>query len=547
MRLNATALPFTLAFLALVFTGCNPRQKVDLLVHNARIYTVDSAFSQATAFAVKDGRFVSVGQSENLLEAYTADTTINANGGFIYPGLIDAHCHFHGYGLSLQQVNLTGTNSFAEVVAAATRHRLLYPSQTWLTGRGWDQNDWLVKEFPTRDTLDLLFPDLPVLLRRIDGHGALANRKALELAGITPATKIAGGFVEVKNGQLTGILLDNAVDKVLEKVPAPTRQDQISALLQAQKNCFAVGLTTVSDAGLDKQVVLLIDSLQKAGVLTMRVYAMLNPSAENLHYFTKPIATDNLSVRSFKVYADGALGSRGACLIKPYSDQPHNHGFLVTSRPELTRLAQHIARSDFQMNTHCIGDSANRLLLQLYAQVLEPGNKRRWRIEHAQVVSPTDVPQFGRYGIIPSVQPTHATSDMYWAEDRLGKERVATAYAYRDLWAQNKIAAFGSDFPIEDINPLFGFHAAVARQDAKSFPPQGYQMQNALSREQALRGTTWYAAFANFEEKQKGSIEKGKLADFVLLDQDLMKVPFSQLRKTKVLQTWVGGKLVHKQ
>ncbi len=533
--------------LALLFmAGCQSPQTADLIVYNAQVYTVDSAYTTATAFAVKDGRFIAVGSDKEILAAYNSGQKTDASRKPVYPGFIDAHCHFYGYGLSLQAVNLVGAKSFSEVIQRAKDHQQKYPNQSWITGRGWDQNTWQNKQFPTLDSLDAAFPDVPVLLRRIDGHAAIANTKALQLAGINQNTKAEGGLIDVKKGRLTGLLIDNAVDLVLAKIPAPARNQQIQALLEAEKNCFAVGLTTLADAGLDSDVVELIDSLQQAGKLQMRVYAMLNPSEKNLNkYLPKgPLQTDKLTVRSVKVYADGALGSRGACLLHDYADLPGHKGFLLTSEKDLQTLAQRIAGSGFQMNTHCIGDSANRLLLNLYASVLQPGNNRRWRIEHAQVVHPADVPKFGRYSIIPSVQPTHATSDMYWLHNRLGEARAENAYAYKTLWNQNGMAAFGSDFPVEDINPLYGFHAAVARQDSKNYPPQGYQTSNAVSREQALRATTIYAAFANFEDDRKGSIEVGKLADFVVLDKDLLKAKNEELRGIKVLQTWLGGQRV---
>ncbi|MBD0260392.1 MAG: amidohydrolase family protein, partial [Cytophagales bacterium] len=321
----------------------------------------------------------------------------------------------------------------------------------------------------------------------------------------------------------------------------------VGGLKQAERNCLAVGLTTVDDAGLGRGEVTILDSLYRANQLFIRAYAMLEPSAENRDYYFKngPYKTDQLNVRSFKIYADGALGSRGACLLADYHDQRGNRGFLLSSPGELRKLAGEIYEHGFQMNTHCIGDSANRLLLRYYGEVLKGKNDRRWRIEHAQVVSAPDVARFSEFSVIPSVQPTHATSDMYWAGDRLGPERVKTAYAYKNLLRQNGMLALGSDFPVEDINPLYGFHAAVARQDAKGYPAGGFQMDNALSREEALRGMTAWAAFGNFEEKEKGSIESGKLADFVVLDADIMKAPAAALRSVKVLQTFIGGKEVY--
>lgn len=536
-----------ITFIALLLFGCTSKEKADLIIHHAVVYTVDSSFTTLQAFAVKDGKFLETGSNEEILKKYKAGQTIDAGGKAVYPGFIDAHCHFLRYGLSLQNADLSGTTSFREIIERIQVHRNKYPSAEWIVGRGWDQNDWTEKTFPTKDTLDLLFPDMPVLLERIDGHAALVNQKALDLAGVTANTHVSGGLIELKNNQPTGILVDNAADLVSRVIPQPGRKELTQALQQAEKNCFAVGLTTVDDAGLSKSEVALIDSLHKRKELTMRLYVMLNPSQENQDYYFKNglYKTDYLNVRAFKIYADGALGSRGACLLHDYHDRPGNKGFLLQTPQDLKNIATALYQHNFQMNTHCIGDSANRLLLDFYGELLKGKNDRRWRIEHAQVVSVADVQKFGNYSVIPSVQPTHATSDMYWAGERLGDTRVKTAYAFQDLYKQNQTIAFGSDFPVEAIEPLYGFHAAVARQDAKNYPEGGFQPENAMSREQALRGMTIWAAYSNFEEKEKGSIEKGKLADFVILEKDIMKANNSELRNIKVTQTFVGGKQVY--
>lgn len=417
----------------------------------------------------------------------------------------------------------------------------------WLVGRGWDQNDWATKTFPTKDKLDAAFPDIPVALMRVDGHALLVNSKTLRLAQVTAGSKLPGGEILVQNGQPTGVLVDNAMQLIKRVIPQPDNTDKARMLLNAQKACVALGLTTVSDAGISPAEINLIDSMQKAGKLKIRDYAMISLGEPNLNYFLKrgPFQTDRLTVRSFKLYADGALGSRGACLRRPYSDRPETGGFLLLSPAELERVTKLLYASNFQANTHCIGDSANHLMLDLYGKLLTGHNDRRWRIEHAQVVSPDDFWKFSRYSIIPSVQPTHATSDMYWATDRLGKIRVKGAYAFKDLMKQNAMIAFGSDFPVEAVNPLFGFHAAVARQDAKNFPAGGYQMENAVDRKSALLAMTRWAAYACFEDQLRGSIAIGKQADFVILDRDIMTVPNPQLRQTTVKQTWIGGERVY--
>ena len=531
--------------------GCQTTtsDSADLVVYNATVYTVDSTFSQAQAFAVQNGKFVAVGSNDDIRRRYKAKEQVDAQGKFIYPGFYDAHCHFYRYALGLRDANLVGTNSWAEVVTKLTAQRQQYPQAAWLTGRGWDQNDWPGKQFPTKDTLDKLFPNTPVFITRVDGHAALVNQKALDLAGVTATTPIKGGTItRDAQGKLTGLLVDNAVRLVSGKIPEPTPAEADASLLQGQQNCVAVGLTSLADAGLNRADVERMESLQKQGKLKLRLYTMLNPTKENKAYYLPkgPSFTDRLTIASFKVYADGALGSRGACLVEPYSDRPKETGFLLSTEKEYRALAKDLAASKFQMNTHAIGDSANRIILNIYGEALKGQKDRRWRIEHAQVITPADMPKFGQFGIVPSVQPTHATSDMYWAGERLGPKRLKTAYAYEELRKQYGQVALGSDFPVEDINPLFGFHSAVARQDAKNYPAGGFQMENALSRPDALRGMTTWAAHAAFEEKQKGRIQPGMVADFVVLDKDLLKAPAPELRGAKVLQTWIGGEQVFK-
>ncbi|ALW86458.1 amidohydrolase [Hymenobacter sedentarius] len=528
--------------------GCQAkREPVDLLVTNATVYTVDSTFSKAQAFAVKDGKFVAVGSSDDLKGRYAATKEVDAKGQFIYPGFYDAHCHFYRYSLGLSSANLVGTTSWEDVLQKLQAHRQKFPQAAWLLGRGWDQNDWPNKQFPTKDALDRLFPDVPVAITRVDGHAALVNQKALDLAGITAATPISGGTItRDAQGRLTGLLVDNATRLVGKDIPAPSAAEANQLLLQGQQNCLAVGLTSLADAGLDKANIDQMAALQQQGKLKLRLYAMMAPTPSNRAYYLKngPILTDQLTVNSFKVYADGALGSRGACLVEPYADRPKETGFLLSTVKEYRALAKELAASKFQMNTHAIGDSANRVILNIYGEALKGQKDRRWRIEHAQVITPADMPKFGQFGIVPSVQPTHATSDMYWAGERLGTARLKTAYAYRELLKQYGQLALGSDFPVEDINPLYGFHSAVARQDAKNFPKGGFQMENAISRPDALRGMTTWAAHAGFEEKRKGQIKPGMLADFVVMRTDLLTAPNEQLRDAKVLQTWIGGQQV---
>ncbi|MFZ0491484.1 MAG: amidohydrolase family protein [Salegentibacter sp.] len=531
----------------LLLFSCNSEEnmKADLLVYHANVYTVDSSFSKADAFVVKDGQFLEVGNSDSLRTKYDAKETIDAGGKSVYPGFIDAHAHFYNLGMQQQRVDLTGTKSFAEVVAKITEFQK-NKNVEFITGRGWDQNDWENKEFPVKDTLDQLFPNTPVAITRIDGHALLANQAALDKAGITTETKFEGGDIEQKNGKLTGIIVDNPMSLIKKAEPEASQEDKANALQEAEQICFSYGLTTVDDAGLERSVIELMDSLQKAGSLKIRIYAMAINSPSNLDYYLEkgPIKTDRLDVRSIKFYSDGALGSRGAALKQEYSDRPGHFGALLSPIEDFKEVAARVANSEYQLNTHAIGDSANYLVLKTYDSLLKNKENRRWRVEHAQVIDPDDFHYFSK-NIIPSVQPTHATSDMYWAEDRLGAERMKGAYAYKTLLDQAGLVALGTDFPVEKVSPLLTFYAAVSRKDTDNYPEGGFMKEQALSREETLKGMTIWAAFSNFEENEKGSIEPGKFADFVILDQDIMKIDEKEIPSVKVLGTYVNGEKVY--
>lgn len=542
-----------LPLLLLLAAACKQQDfNADLLVKNAMVYTVDNNFSTAEAFVVNGGKIVAVGKADSLENIYKARQVVDAGGNAVYPGFIDAHSHFYDYGLGLQEINLTGAKSWDEIVDSVNVYARRN-EEGWIIGNGWDQNTWKVKQFPDKAKLDKLFPVRPVILTRIDGHAAIANQAALNIAGVKPGQTIQGGEIETVKGKLTGILVDNAVGIVTRKIPEPTEQITQTAFLDAQRNCFADGLTTVSDCGLPYTMINTITQLQHKGALKMRMYVMLSDRPENYEYLFKHgvFKTPGLDVRAFKVYADGALGSKGACLLQPYSDNKKEQkdwkGFLLSSPQHFEEIAKKISEKGFQMCTHAIGDSANRLILKIYASVLKGKNDRRWRIEHAQVLSPDDIHYFGDYNIIPSVQPTHATSDMRWAGTRLGSKRLKTAYAYKQLLDQNGWLPLGTDFPVENISPIYTFYAAVERKDLKGYPEGGFQPENALSRKEALKGITIWAAKANFEEKEKGSIEPGKYADFVILDKDIMKIKGSELPGVKVLKTYVNGEKVYEK
>lgn len=533
-----------LVCIAFVFFGCEiTKEKADLIVLNANVYTADDTFSKADAFAVKDGKFISVGSAVTLREKYTSNQIVDADGKTIVPGFIDAHCHFYGLGLNLQVVDLVGTRSYEEVLERVQEFHAENPSD-FIQGRGWDQNDWEGKEFPTKKELDELFPETPVALRRVDGHALLVNQKALNMAGIDWQTKVEGGEIVKKWGSVTGVLVDSPMKLITDIIPPPPRELQIQALKAAEQICFDNGLTTINDAGLDRSTIELIDSLQRAGELSIRVYAMVSNSRENLdHYLNRGvIKTPKLHVGSVKVYGDGALGSRGAALKEPYADQPGHYGAMVTPVDDIENLAERIAATDYQMNTHAIGDSANVVVLRAYQKVLEGQADRRWKVEHAQVISPSDFNFFDE-NIIPSIQPTHATSDMYWAEERLGEERVKGAYAFKKLLEASGRVALGTDFPVEQVSPFLTFYAAVARKDVEGYPADGFQMEDALSREETLKGMTIWAAYSNFEENEKGSIEVGKFADFVILSDDIMAIPEDEIPNITAEHVYIDGRI----
>ncbi len=523
-------------------TSCKYR-KADWVVFNANVYTVNDSFEKVTAFAIKDGKFISVGGDE-IVSLYPNALKFDAKGLPIYPGFIDAHCHFFNLGLSLGQVDLRGTKSIEEI-----EKRLQSYSQNnqfdIIIGRGWDQNLWKSKVFPNNDFLNRLFPDKLVLLRRIDGHALLVNDLVIKKAEINSKTRVSGGSILIENNKPSGILIDNAMDLAMNILPSKSSKIISKALIDAQTKAFENGLTTVDDAGLNKRTIMIIDSLQKKGDLKIRVYAMISNTRDNLNYFLDKgiIEQEKLTVRSVKAYLDGALGSRGALLKKPYSDDNKNKGITITTKEELFELAKKLSSKGFQLNTHAIGDKANEIVLDVYNYILKDIEDPRWRVEHAQVVDEFDIQKFNSK-IIPSVQPTHATSDMNWADDRLGSSRLKRAYSYKNLLDWSGKIALGTDFPVEKVNPLLTFYSAVARKDIEGNPSEGFLKENALTRTEALKGMTIWAAYSNFEDSFKGSIEIGKFADFVILTKDIMEVPEEEITKVDVVATIVNGSIV---
>ena len=531
----------TLLILTLLLTSCS--EQVDLIVYNAEVYTVDDNNTKVSSFAVKDGKFIYVGD-DSVTSKYSSPNIINAEGLPVYPGFIDSHAHFYNLGFLNDQVNLKETKSFEEVLKRVIEFNNLN-EKDFIIGRGWDQNDWNDKSFPTNKLLNEKFPDKAVVLRRIDGHAYLVNDFALNLAGIDKSSSIDGGDFVKSNGKLTGVLIDNAMRLIDEIIPDPTLEESVKALISAQEIAFENGLTTIAEAGISREQIELIDSLHKSGVLKIKIYAMIENNTEDVDYYLEkgPYKTDKLNVRSVKVYADGALGSRGASMIDEYSDRRGYFGIIRTPIDSIKNLAFKLAGTKFQMNTHAIGDNANRIVLNAYGDALFNYRDPRWRVEHAQVINENDIDLFNQK-IIPSVQPTHATSDMYWLYDRVGKKRANLAYAYKELLTRSKVIAFGTDFPVEDISPIMTFYSAVARKDIDGYPSEGFQMENSLNRADALYAMTVFGAYANFEENEKGSIEIGKSADFIILDNDLIISEEDKIPSTNIVATFIDGELV---
>lgn len=533
-----------------LFAGLAGAQTADLLITGARIYTLDPARPAASAIAVKGGRILAVGDDLERL-AGPSTRRIDARGAAIVPGLIDSHVHMEGLGDALETLDLRGLRS-PEAIAAKVREAAgQLPRGEWIRGHAWDQSLWPGKEFPTTDVLSDAAPDHPVYLTRVDGHAAWVNRKALELAGVTARTPDppGGKIHRHPDGSPTGILIDRAEGLVAGRIPDAGPAVVKRRLAKAARECARLGLTTVHDAGCSREVVQAYRELIAAKQLPVRVYAMIGGAGSLWREYLSrgPETGDRLTVRSIKLMADGAMGSRGAYMAEPYSDDAGNRGLLLMKREDVERVAREAAARGFQVNTHAIGDLANRMVLEAYASALGGRNDKRFRIEHAQVVALPDVALFERYSVIASMQATHATSDMRWAEARLGPERVKGAYSWRRFLSAGVTIANGSDFPVEEPNPLAGFYAAITRQDPQGQPAGGWFPDQRMTREEALRSWTLNGAYAAFEEKQKGSLEPGKLADFIVLSRDIMRVPPRDILSTRVTMTVLGGEIVYSQ
>ncbi len=537
--------------------AAQPPAPADLIVTNARIYTADDARPRVEALAVRGGRIAFIGSAREAEALRGAATrVVDAGGETVIPGMVDAHAHFAGLAETLRSVDLTGTRSQAEAVARVVARATTLPPGTWIQGRGWDQNAWGDTRFPTHDALSAAVPGHPVYLTRVDGHAAWVNSAAMQRAGLTRAARDPDGGKILRDtaGAPTGVLIDRAQGLVSRAIPEPTRAETRQGLTDAMAVMHRWGLTGMHDAGASRALIDLYDEMAAAGALPLRLYVMIgDDSAALAHYFAKgPVAgahDGRLWVRAVKLYADGAMGSRGAALLEPYSDDPNNMGLLLSAPAHIRDVAARGLAAGFQVNTHAIGDRGNRVVLDAYEQALaaRPTADHRFRVEHAQVLHSDDLPRFAQLGVIPSMQASHQTSDMYWVGKRLGPTRTLGAYAWRSLLESGVVIPNGSDFPVEAVNPLISFHAAIARQDARDWPAGGWLPEQRMTREEALKSMTLWPAYAGFQEGELGSLSVGKRADFVILDRDIMRVPAELVLGTRVRSTWLGGREVYRQ
>ncbi len=556
MNLEKFLLLFAVILLVSPFFLCHPPpRRAAILLVNGRIYTLNSEKPRVEALAIVEDRVAGLGSTKEMTDRFAADTVIDLGGRAAYPGFIDAHAHVESIGASLLTLNLAG-KSLAGITAlvrdAAQRVR---PGQ-WIRRRGWDQNLWETKSFPSHRDLDRIAPGVPVYLVRVDGHAVWVSGKVLELAKITRSTPDprGGRIVRDNRGEPTGVFVDNAVDLLAGLLPEPSREERTEAVQKAIQECAARGITEVQDMGADLERIEIYKSLASRGELPIRIYVALEGSdrkAVEKYLLSGPeigLYGGRLTIRAIKLYADGALGSRGAALIEPYSDDPGNRGLTITDADELELAAGRAIEKGFQLCVHAIGDRANSIVLSAFEKAFKTrqikGLEKRFRIEHAQVLAPQDIPRFSSIGVIPSMQPVHCTSDMSWVIDRLGTERAKGAYAWKSLIRAGSIIPGGSDAPVEDPSVVSNFYAAVTRQHSDGTPPEGWHADERMSREEALRCFTIWASFAAFQDSVKGSLEPGKWADISILTDDVMTVDVRKIPEILVDMTVVGGKIV---
>lgn len=536
----------SIAVILLTFTSCYKGESADLVIHNAKIYTLDGELNVYEAVAIRDGKIIELGPNRQILNKYSAEQTIDAQMRPIFPGFIDAHGHLYSQAQLDLQVDLNHTSSKKEII---DRLKSKEKVNGWIQGRGWDHSLWTKDTLLNNNFINKAFPNTPIFIKRLDGHAALVNQKAIEITGIDSITTIEGGLIERKDNEMTGLLLDNAIELITQQIPQLDEATMVNALINAQKNCIKYGITGVHEAGVYAEGRDIFIKATESEDWDLPLYLMLFPTDENLDFAQQEGHYENkyLTIRSFKMVADGALGSHGACLIHPYNDQPVSHGIMTTQLEKIKETCQVAKALDYQVNTHCIGDSANQYVLNTYASELKADNDLRWRIEHAQVVQPKDIALFKKHNIIPSIQPTHATTDMRWAEERLGKERLQKeGYRAQTFIDEGNIIALGTDFPVESYNPFRTFYAAISRQNEDGWPANGFLPEEKISRLDALKGMTFHAAMASFQEKLTGSLEVGKKANLIMLSNDILEISKEEVLKTNIIYTIIDGNVVYK-
>lgn len=547
-----------LLFSFLLFSACSNQTETGFIYHNVNGYTLmNSELHQFEALAVVDGKIVATGTDEEILNTYSDFEQFNGKGKTMLPGLIDAHAHVMGLGIQELDVNVVGIESLDETLQVIEEFAAEHPDREWITGRGWNQVLWQENEFPTASDLDEVVLGRPVFLTRIDGHAGWANSMAMELAGIDQTTEdpTGGRIIRDDDGEATGIFIDAAMNLIGTSIPEITEEDSQEALQLAMEEMSKHGLTSVHDAGIDQKTWNLYTQTADNDELITRIYAMISGTGNTFDALSDngPInsyAGDMLSLRSVKLYSDGALGSRGAAMLDDYSDDPGNRGLLFHTQEEMNQMLMKGASQGYQMNVHAIGDAGNRQVLDGFEYLekeLGDQDNLRHRIEHAQVVALEDIPRFQELNLIASMQPTHATSDMNMAEDRVGSERIQGAYAWQEFLDQSTVIAAGSDFPVENVNPFYGLYSAVTRKDHGGMPPGGWYSEQSLSRIEALRAFTIDAAYAAHQEQLIGTLEPGKWADFIVIDRDFLNVPASEIWQTEVLETWIAGEKVYQK
>lgn len=546
----------TLLFSLLVLASCQSGPEVTVYT-NINGYTfTEEGLKNFSSIAFSEGKVLEIANEGSLTESYAGARVLDGEGKVMLPGLIDAHAHVMGLGFQELDVNVAGITSLEETLNSIAEYAGQYPDREWILGRGWNHTRWEINRFPTAGELDQAVEDRPAWLQRVDGHAGWANSRAMELAGITAETEDPSGgkIIRDEDGNPTGVFVDAAMELIDSRVPERSPEENQMALEKALQKMSANGITSVHDAGVGTETWAMYKRFADEGKMITRIYAMISGAGETFDELSSegPItsyADDRLALRSVKLYADGALGSRGAAMIEPYSDDPGNTGLLFSSEGEMTDMVLKTSSEGYQTNIHAIGDRANRVALNAFANVQDSlGNQDlRHRIEHAQIVSLQDIPRFEDLDVIASMQPTHATSDMNMAEDRVGSERIQGGYAWSTFLDQGTVVASGSDFPVENVNPFFGLYSAISRQDHQGNPEGGWYADEAMSREEALRSFTIDAAYAAYQEDILGTLESGKWADFILIDRDIMEVPKEQIWQTEVLETWVAGEKVYSQ